>query len=273
MTGVSDVAALVDPVSDIIREVSAEIIEPRFRALRPDQVSEKAPGDLVTVADREAEAALAKRFGELLPGVAVVGEESASANPEVLGHLTGDGPAWVIDPIDGTKNFVNGSVDHAVMVALIDGRQTVAAWIWYPTRKLMLTTSTGMGVRRNGEVVSATPRPGHASKLSGIVKTGFAPELIRAALKRRQAVFAGVSRGRACAGVEYGEIVEGRVDFMLYWLVRPWDHLPGSLLVTELGGRAAHLDGTPYLPDSRQAGLLVAATPELWATARKQLFG
>ncbi len=269
----NDVVSLLEPVAEIIQAVSAEIIDPRFRSLTADQVIEKSPGDLVTVADREAEAALAAGFAELLPGVPVVGEEAVSADGSVLELLQGDGPAWVVDPIDGTKNFVNGSVDHAVMVALVDGDETVGSWIWYPASEVMLTASRGGGVARNGVPVAPIARPANAAELGGVVKTGFAPDVIRAAMKKRREGFRSVSRGRGCAGVEYRDIVDGRQDFLLYWLANPWDHLPGALFITELGGRAAHLDGTPYTPSSRQAGLLVAAGETDWAVIRGQLFG
>ncbi len=269
----TDFSLLLAPVESIIRRVSASIIEPRFRALTADQVIEKRPGDVVTIADREAESALGAAFELLLPGVPVVGEEAVSADPSVLSHLDTASLAWIVDPIDGTKNFVNGSVDHAVMVALVENHRPKASWIWYPDAKVMLTATAGGGVHRNGEPVERIERGERASDLSGVVKAGFAPQVIRAAIKKRQAGFGMVNRGRGCAGVEYADVVAGRRDFILYGFAHPWDHLPGSLMITELGGHVAHLDGAPYTPTSRQVGLLIAASAEVWTVARRQLFG
>ncbi len=209
----------------------------------------------------------------LLPGVPVVGEEGVSANASILDQLDAASLSWIVDPIDGTKNFVNGSTDHAVMVALVEHHQPVASWIWYPHTKVMLSAVRGEGVWRNGEPVVPIERGDRAIDLSGVVKAGFAPAVIRAALKKRQAGFGRVSRGRACAGVEYADVVAGKRDFILYGFAHPWDHVPGSLMITELGGHVAHLDGTPYTPASRQVGLLIAATSDVWTVARRQLFG
>jgi len=87
-----------DVVETIMRDASEEAILPRFRRLEGHEISEKNPGDLVTVADREAEHLLAAALTGLLPGSKVVGEEAASANNQVLEAFDGETPVWVIDP-------------------------------------------------------------------------------------------------------------------------------------------------------------------------------
>src|SRR5262245_63225070 len=100
---------------------------PRFGKLEPGDVSSKAPGEPVTVADREAESALAAGLTALRPGSVVVGEEAVSADPSLLGRLRQPGEVWVIDPIDGTANFAAGREPFALMVALLRDTVTVAA--------------------------------------------------------------------------------------------------------------------------------------------------
>ncbi|GAA2751583.1 hypothetical protein GCM10010440_64410 [Kitasatospora cinereorecta] len=99
----------VSEVDRIVREVAEQEIVSRFGRLVAGEIAEKAPGDLVTVADRAAEEALTARLTALLPGSAVVGEEAVSADPGVLKALDGPDPVWIVDPIDGTHNFVAGN--------------------------------------------------------------------------------------------------------------------------------------------------------------------
>jgi fructose-1,6-bisphosphatase/inositol monophosphatase family enzyme len=119
---------LMGQVAELLREVSAETIEPRFESLRRGDVRYKPPGEIVTIADEEAEQQLKVRLGDLIPDALVVGEEEFSGSsglPEVMKHER----VWLVDPLDGTANFVAGSPQWAVMVALLEGSKTTAAWI------------------------------------------------------------------------------------------------------------------------------------------------
>ena len=93
-------------VDRLVRLVAEREIIPRFGHLRSADIKEKAPGDLVTVADQAAEIALGEGLTAILPGSVVVGEEAVSANPDVLKRLDDDAPVWIVDAIDGTHNFV-----------------------------------------------------------------------------------------------------------------------------------------------------------------------
>jgi fructose-1,6-bisphosphatase/inositol monophosphatase family enzyme len=97
----------MESVGVLLQEVSAAVIEPRFAALRDGDVRFKSAGEVVTVADEQAEDALRRGLGRLDPGTAVVGEEAASAEPALLSALRGE-RAWLVDPLDGTANFVAG---------------------------------------------------------------------------------------------------------------------------------------------------------------------
>ena len=98
-----------DRVAAILRETAETEILPRFRTLASHEISEKNPGDLVTVADQASEAMLTRRLADLIPGALIVGEEAHEVSPEALGEIN-DGPwAWIIDPLDGTHNFAHGT--------------------------------------------------------------------------------------------------------------------------------------------------------------------
>ena len=90
---------------------------PSFRSLRPEDIHSKDtpgdPDDLVTIVDRAAERYLIDALSEVIPGAAFIGEEAASDDPALIDALSTRAPAWLIDPIDGTKNFAHGNADSA----------------------------------------------------------------------------------------------------------------------------------------------------------------
>lgn len=153
-----------EAVSDLLAEVAEQVILPRFGTLESDQVEEKRPGDLVTVADREAEVVLAQRLRADDPHALVVGEEGVFVDPSCLDLLAGAEHAWVIDPVDGTRNFARGSADFAVMLAELRSGVTVRSWIWQPVHRLLYVAERGAGVSCNG--VMLTP-PAQSAPGSG----------------------------------------------------------------------------------------------------------
>jgi fructose-1,6-bisphosphatase/inositol monophosphatase family enzyme len=257
--------SLIDRVADALREVSAAVIEPRFRALAEGDVDEKAPGDLVTVADREAELALETRLAAIVDAP-LVGEEGCAADPTRLGCL-GAERAWVVDPIDGTSNFVAGSEQWAVMVALLERGEAVVSWIWQPTTRRMYTAERGGGATCNDAPLRIDTS---STSLRGPAFTHFMPPAEKDAVTRN-AARAEFLRGRYCAGFEYPAIVEGEQEFAIFWRTLPWDHVPGSLLLTEAGGIARRPTGDSFLPYADGAGLVLARDDATWQMARALL--
>src|SRR5262245_47949732 len=119
-------------VSEIITAVAAEQIMPRFRKLASGDVQMKGVNDPVTIADQETERHLTAQLTKYLPGSVVIGEEAFAKDKAILNHISGEHPVWIIDPIDGTRNFVSGNPEFAVMVALVDKKKPIASWIHDP---------------------------------------------------------------------------------------------------------------------------------------------
>ncbi|MFE2106038.1 inositol monophosphatase family protein, partial [Kitasatospora sp. NPDC059463] len=107
----------------------------------------------------------------------------------------------------------------------------------------------------------------------GSVKSRFLDPSRRRLVEANTTAFGEMTPGRHAAGIEYPDLAEGAMDFILYWRTLPWDHAPGSLLLTEAGGRSARLDGTPYRPEAPggEDGLLAAADPATWERCREIL--
>jgi fructose-1,6-bisphosphatase/inositol monophosphatase family enzyme len=238
-----------EEVLTLLQDVAAEIITPRFRALADHHVTEKAPGSLVTIADHEAEAAITQVLTAAYPDAVVLGEEAYEADPDVLELYAAAEHAFTVDPVDGTRNFVHGSPDHAVMVAETRREEVVRAWIWQPEHATAWVAERGGGTRRNGEPMRTRPPTSPASP-SGATS--------RSSLRKRGLGGLPLRSSWFCCGVDYPRLIEGAVDFLLYKKAYPWDHAPGALLVTEAGGRIGMSDGADYDPRSTRPGIVVA---------------
>lgn len=247
----------LDDVARLLRDVAAKVINPRFRQLTNEDVCEKAPGELVTTVDRAAQTLLVNGLRDLTPQVPVIGEEDAAEQRATVGVVDAAGPVWLVDPLDGTAAFVAGSPDHAVMVALVDGGQTVASVIYQPEHHRMLIAERGSGAFADGVRLSRAPNDADLASLRGGVLRRFLDDRTRAAVDAAAHRFGDLTPGTTCAGIEYPLIAAGIRDFLLFWRTLPWDHAPGALLVTEAGGVARRLDGRDYTPARPGEGLLV----------------
>ncbi len=238
-----------DAVLTLIQQVAAEVVTPRFRSLSESQIDEKNPGDLVTVADREAEELLTAALLDAYPDAVVLGEEAHAGDEGLLGRFRAADHGFTVDPVDGTKNFVDGSPDHAVMVSEVVDGEAVRGWIWQPEHEVAWVAERGAGVRRNGvEVVRAPAGPQPQGATSIWSRRG------------RQPVGLPPLRGSwVCCGIDYPRLLEGEADYVLYGHTNAWDHLPGSLMVREAGGAVSHRDGSDYTARSESPGLVVAA--------------
>jgi fructose-1,6-bisphosphatase/inositol monophosphatase family enzyme len=257
-----DVVALMD-------ETAERVVMPRFGRLAAGDVDEKQAGDFVTVADREAEAFLAPRLAALLPGSWTLGEEEAAADPALLARLDGETPLWIIDPIDGTRSFVEAKPDFALIVALARGDEVLAGWILQPCAGRRASAEHGAGALRAGPepvaagAVTAPPR----AILSGRLPDG------RRARERAAGRFA--PRPTPGSGaVAFLELAWNRVDIAYFGRGWPWDHAAGALIARELGGAARFLaDSRPYTPRRWNEGLLVTGRSSAWQDARDALCG
>lgn len=242
----------IDTVTDRVREIATVEVLHRFRSLADGDIDEKSPGDLVTVADRECERVLGAALREIRDAP-VVGEEAAATHPDLVAAINASPAVWIVDPVDGTKNFVEGSEDFAVMVAFAEAGVTTTAWIWIPTTDRMVVASRGAGAWSDGAPIV---RPA-ATTSGGILKSKYMPEPQKTATN---AIGARLARAndRGCAGVEYLAMVDGQIGFLAYWRTKPWDHAPGSLIAQEVGLRSGRFDGEPYRPGDSRPGLLIA---------------
>lgn len=262
-------------VIEVMRRVAAAEILPRFGRLGASDVSEKSrPGDLVTVADVEAERRLAEALTELVRGSLVVGEEGAEADPAVLGVLAGEAPVWLIDPVDGTANFARGTPCFAVIVGFVERGETVAGWILDPLSGRVVRAIKGEGAwleQKDGGAQRLRIRQARPIE----AMTGSLGGRLRRQLAARTET--GLSQGPArlvrygCVGREYMDLALGVLDFAQYGRLKPWDHAAGVLIHAEAGGFARLTEsGEAYRPQPRiqETRLLLAPDETSWRTLR-----
>jgi len=237
---------LPDPqqVIDIVRDTAEKTILPRFRRLADEDISEKSPGDIVTIADVESEQRLEAALTKLVPGSRCVGEEAAENNPDVLRLLDGEAPVWVIDPLDGTRNFANGRSPFAVIVAYCLGGETLMGWIHNPVSGDMVWAGRGQGAwDGNGERRYISP-PVAVSAMKGSLSKAGASKIVGAKGAPRH-----ISRV-GCVGQDYLDLSSGALHFARYAVtLKPWDHAAGVLIHQETGGYSCLVrSGKPYTP-------------------------
>ncbi len=255
-----------ETVANLIRDTARSVILPRFRALDSADIREKKPGDLVTIADIEAERELSRRLDGLVADALVLGEESVAEDQRRLEWLAGDAPVWIIDPVDGTANFAKGQPGFAVIVALTCRGDVEAGWIYDPLGDAMISSIKGQGAwleRRRLAVAADIPPERITGSAYGRAKSG-----VRAAKALNESGRIRGVHNQGCSGLEYMAVAQGISQFSLHSRSLPWDHAAGMLIVREAGGCAAFLDGSTYDARITDQPVLAAANAAGWDTVR-----
>ncbi|MGP3982950.1 inositol monophosphatase family protein [Streptomyces sp. KR80] len=258
-------------VDEAIRAVAAEEALSRFRRLSPAEVAEKTgPRDLVTVADRAIEERLTTALTAMLPGSLVIGEEAVHADRRRLDGLGGDAPVWIVDPIDGTANFVRGQAEFATLVSLARHGTLLASWTYLPVPGLMAVARRGEGAVLNGEPMrTAAGQPDDEVLLMASARPASLSE------EQHERFYGiGPAQGvKACAsgsaGCDYLDVARGDIDAVSYVFDNPWDHSAGILLVAEAGGTVLDARGEPF----RMAGGALPFTAARDAATARRIVG
>ncbi|MBL8631392.1 MAG: inositol monophosphatase [Rhodospirillaceae bacterium] len=256
----------LDPnaVIGALREVAETIILPRYNNLEAEQIRTKSNAhDVVTVADEESEQHLAVTLPKLLPGSILIGEESVAKNAELLNHIASHEWVWIVDPVDGTLNFVNGRPTFCTMAALVHKGETVWGFIHDPLRNATLWAERGAGAfisNANEPPVKLSISTPADLKMSGLNAAIYDKDM--APIKGK---FGRISRS-GCAGHDYWAAAEGRLHVVSFRKLMPWDHAPGVLIHAEAGGYTRLLSGDAYEPGKQSTiGILAAPNEQIWA--------
>jgi myo-inositol-1(or 4)-monophosphatase len=213
--------------------------------------SKSSTTDLVSDADREAERAIRELLEAERPDDGLLAEEGSHAEAR-------SGRRWIVDPLDGTINFLYGFPAWAVSIALEDADGLALGVIHSPLQEETFTAVRGEGARLDGRVLAVNDR----RELAGaLVATGFSyepdrraeqAEVVRELLPRVRDI-----RRAGAAALDLAWLAAGRVDAFYERGLKAWDRAAGDLLVREAGGVSGSLAGEP-------PGMIAAATPQLF---------
>ena len=229
------------------------------------QVSRKGPADFVSTADLRAERVLREELGRARPDYGFLMEES--------GGTAGRDPAgrrWIVDPLDGTTNFLHGLPHFAISIGLVEGDQPIAAVVYDPVKDDLFYAEKGVGAYLDDRRIrfSGRGRLDEALLATGIPFKGHGDgEVFKRELDVAMRETAGVRRWVAAA-LDLAYVAAGRFDG--YWErdLSPWDVAAGILLVREAGGYVTALDGGPVQLGGES---ILAANDRLHGTLQRLL--
>ncbi|MBZ6077608.1 inositol monophosphatase family protein [Microvirga puerhi] len=266
-----------EAVDQLLREAARVEIMPRFRNLSAHEVRQKSSAmDLVTDADEAAERMIAKGLRQAFPKAVLIGEEATERDPSLLSKMDNAELAFLIDPVDGTKNFASGLPLFGVMVAAVIRGEVVAGWIHDPVGKDTAIALRGEGAwieRSVGGRIDLRVAPAAPIRdMSGCASWHHMTEPVRSRIAANLAGFGTVACYR-CAAHEYRMAAAGYCHFLFHSKLMPWDHAAGWLLHQEAGGYSACFDGSPYRPTRHEGGIICAPDAESWKRMHEALFG
>ncbi|VVT17343.1 inositol monophosphatase family protein [Erythrobacter sp. EC-HK427] len=255
-------------IETLLHTVTEKAILPRYRNLTAGEIEDKGGNDPVTIADREAETMLREGLDKIIPGLAFVGEEQVHADPSALENLKAD--CWIVDPIDGTRNFASGKPPFGILIAMASGGEAHTGWIYDCLTERLCIAHKGKGAFIGDEKVTAQAT-GHAPPVAAI-SLAFMDESQREAMKTHIAPHYTLVDIPWCAAEQYPRLGLGVNDVSIFERTLAWDHAAGALWLNEAGGKVARLDGSPYRVDEwERKGLIGAASPALWADMAERL--
>lgn len=224
------------------------------------KVDTKQPNDFVTEVDKAAEAAIIGILKEAYPEHGILAEESGVT----AGSGRGAEFQWIIDPLDGTTNFIHGLPQYAVSIALAQKGVVIHAVVYDPNRNELYTASKGAGAFLNDRRIRVSKRTRLSDSLIG---TGF-PYRVFEHVDAYMAIFKDLTkktsglRRPGAASLDLAYVASGRYDGFFEFGLSPWDIAAGSLLISEAGGLVSDLAGdTNYLA----TGNIVAGSPKVFS--------
>ncbi|MEM9102936.1 MAG: inositol monophosphatase family protein [Pseudomonadota bacterium] len=226
------------------------------------KVAEKAANDFVTEIDKKSEAAIVDILTQTYPEHGILAEEGS--------EKSGNEYTWIIDPLDGTHNFINGIPHFAISIALLHKGRLEQGVIYDPIKDDLFTASRGGGATLNEQRIRVTNTKNldNALLATGLripnkQKVDQYLSTVNAMLKVCTDI-----RRMGSASLDLAYVAAGKMDGYWEYNLQPWDIAAGCLLVQEAGGMVSDTDGAPKHLDN---GNVLAATPKLFKVMAQTL--
>ncbi len=239
---------------------ASQIINRASNDIEHLKITTKQHSDFVTEVDKAAEAAITRVLREAYPDYAILAEESGLS----AGQGSGSDYQWIIDPLDGTTNFIHGFPQYAVSIALAYKGQVIEAVVYDTLRNEMFTASKGGGAYLNERRIRVTKCLTLENALlgTGIPFRNFDHVDAYLALFKELMLRSSGIRRAGSAALDLAYVASGRLDGFWEFGLFPWDIAAGGLLISEAGGLISDLSGGE---DYLKTGNLVAGTPKVFA--------
>jgi myo-inositol-1(or 4)-monophosphatase len=232
-------------------------VRERFEAGSTGSILAKGKKDFVTEVDTASEAMIKETLGAAFPSIGFLAEESAAPQTEDA--------FWIIDPLDGTTNFIHGYPSIGVSIALMERKRITVACVYDPLRGELFEAGAGIGATLNESPIRVS---GARSLETSLLGTGFpfgAPQHLDAYLRVFGDLFHGCRdiRRAGAAVLDLSHVAAGRLDGFWELHLKPWDMAAGSLIVREAGGTVGDFFGNEGFLES---GNIVAASPAIFGS-------
>ena len=262
---------IVNFIMNLLISVNKNIILQYYKNLKSEHISTKSSNDdFVSIADRKSEEFISAQLKGFLDVSEILGEETAFLDKHYDKYLD-KSLLWVVDPIDGTKNYINGKEHFCSMISLVSHMVPIATFIYYPLKNIFVYAFKNYGafiIDTNTNILSnLLIKPSKRLKLLGSGGSKGIPENYRQSIlnnlkTRTKRLFIG------SAGIETIMLAKNQIQFVFHGRVTPWDHAPMDLITKEAGGCVYMAINKSEFNIKSKGAILAASNVQIWNKIR-----
>ena len=263
---------IINYISDLLVEVNKSIVLKYYKNLSSKHIDTKSSDDdFVSIADKESEIYIVKNLIGFLNINQYIGEETSYSNKDDHKLLKKNGLYWVIDPIDGTKNYINGKNEFCSMISLVFNSIPIASFVYCPLKDLLVYAFKGFGTYsleiKTKKINQLRIQQDSFSNIVGSGGTKGIQEPLRQKVlqnlrKYTNRLFIG------SAGIEAIMLASNETQFVFHGRVTPWDHSPLDLIIKESGGCVYMLNDKTEFNIFSEGPILAASNDQIWKNIR-----
>lgn len=263
---------IINYISDLLVKVNKLIILKYYKNLSSKHINTKSSDDdYVSIADKESEIYIVKNLIGFLNINQYIGEETSYSNKDDYKSLEKNALYWVIDPIDGTKNYINGKNEFCSMISLVFNSIPIASFVYYPLKNLLVYAFKGFGAYsleiKTKKIIQLRIQQNSFDNIVGSGGTKGIQEPLRQKVlqnlrKYTNRLFIG------SAGIEAIMLASNETQFVFHGRVTPWDHSPLDLIIKESGGCVYMLNDKAEFNIFSRGPILAASNDQIWENIR-----